>query len=153
MPVVLESRPLSTLRRCAPESKPSWNRLTSLLRITAQDFPTQLTGVDGLGAALQEIRRAFRPAIVCTTLGEAGSLTLTAEGEIRTPGFLVDTVDTTGAGDVFRGGFIAGWLLGGAEAQVADVLRYANATAALKCRALGGRSGIPTREEVAALMM
>lgn len=121
--------------------------------ITAQDFPTQLTGVDGLGAALRAIRRAFRPALVCTTLGEAGSLTLTAEGEIRTPGFRVDTVDTTGAGDVFRGGFIAGWLLGGAEARVEDVLRYANATAALKCRALGGRSGIPTREEVAALMM
>ena len=121
--------------------------------ITAQDFPTQLTGVDGLGAALHAIRRAFRPALVCTTLGEAGSLALTAEGEIRTPGFRVDAVDTTGAGDVFRGGFIAGWLLGGGEAQVEDVLRYANATAALKCRALGARSGIPTREEVADLLM
>ena len=121
--------------------------------IAAQDFPGQLTGLGNMGAALRAMRETFRPTLVCATLGEEGSLAVTADGEIRTPGFAVSVVDTTGAGDVFRGGFIAGWLLGGAEAQTEDVLRYANAAAALKCRALGARAGIPTREEVAQLLM
>ena len=120
--------------------------------ITAQDFPSSLTGVEPLGSALRAVFDHYRPALVCATLGEEGSLAVTAEGEVRTPGFAVEAVDTTGAGDCFRGGFIAGWLLSGPDAQIEDVLRYANAVAALKCRALGARDGIPTREEVAALI-
>jgi sugar/nucleoside kinase (ribokinase family) len=61
-------------------------------------------------------------------------------------------VDTTGAGDVFRGGFIAGWLEGDPGAEVERILAYANAVAALKCRALGARQGIPGREEVGVLL-
>ncbi len=121
--------------------------------ITAQDFPTKMTGIDNLGAAQRALLDTFRPALVCTTLGPDGSLALSSEGEIRTEGFRVDAVDTTGAGDVFRGGFIAGWLREGERADVEAVLRYANATAALKCRALGARAGIPTHEEVTELLM
>ena len=121
--------------------------------ITAQDFPRQLTGDGNLGAALRIMKETYRATLVCATLGEEGSLALTDGAEIRTHSFGVPVVDTTGAGDVFRGGFISGWLLGGAAAQIEDVLRYANAAAALKCRALGARAGIPTREEVAQLLM
>ena len=120
--------------------------------ITAQEFPTALTGQADLGRALQILRSSFGAGVVCTTLGAEGSLALVGGAEIRTPGFRVDVVDTTGAGDVFRGGFIAGWLLGGAGADVEGVLRYANAVAGLKCRALGARAGIPTRVEVEALL-
>ena len=121
--------------------------------ITAQDFPPALTGVGDLGTALQTVFETYRPAMVCATLGEGGSLAVTNGGEIRTPGFSVEAVDTTGAGDVFRGGFIAGWLRGGDAAQFEEVLRYANAVAALKCRALGARDGIPTPGEVNAFLM
>ncbi len=120
--------------------------------ITAQEFPTALTGQADLGRALQILRSSFRAGVVCTTLGAEGSLALVGGTEIRTPGFRVDVVDTTGAGDVFRGGFIAGWLRGGAGADIEDVLRYANAVAALKCRALGARAGIPAPAEVEALL-
>ena len=121
--------------------------------ITAQDFPGQLTGVGDLGTALRAMKETFGATLVCATLGEAGSLAVTDDGDIRTPGFAVSVVDTTGAGDVFRGGFISGWLRGGAAAQTEDVLRYANAAAALKCRALSARAGIPTHTEVAQLLM
>lgn len=121
--------------------------------ITAEDFPSQLTGTGDLGMALRTMKEAFRATLVCATLGEEGSLAVTDDGEIRTPGFAVSSVDTTGAGDVFRGGFISGWLLGDTAAQMEDVLRYANAAAALNCRALGARAGIPTREEVAQFLM
>ena len=120
--------------------------------ITAQDFPTALTGVGEMGAALRAVFDRYRPALVCATLGEEGSLAVTSDGEVRTQGFTVPAVDTTGAGDCFRGGFIAGWLLQGRGADIEDVLRYANAVAALKCRALGARNGIPSRAEVEALI-
>ena len=120
--------------------------------ITAQDFPEALTGIGDLGQALREIRHAFGATVVCTTLGEEGSLALVDEAEIRTPGYAVPVVDTTGAGDVFRGAFIAGWFQGGPDAEAEDVLRYANAAAALKCRALGAQAGIPTAAEVETLL-
>ena len=122
------------------------------LIVTAQDFPAALTGKGTPGAALRTIRDAYHPALVCMTLGAEGSLALVGDVEIRTPGFRVSVVDSTGAGDVFRGGFIAGWLRGGDDAQVEDVLRYANAVAALKCRGLGAREASPTPAEVDALM-
>ena len=120
--------------------------------ITAQDFPEALTGIGDLGRALREIRHAFGATMVCTTLGEEGSLALVDGAEIRTPGYAVPVVDTTGAGDVFRGAFIAGWFQGGPDAEAEDVLRYANAAAALKCRALGAQAGIPTAAEVETLL-
>ena len=120
--------------------------------VTAQDFPAALTGKGAPGAALRAIRDAYQPALVCMTLGAEGSLALVGNVEIRTPGFRVPVVDSTGAGDVFRGGFIAGWLRDGDGTEVEDVLRYANAVAALKCRGLGAREASPTSEEVDALI-
>jgi sulfofructose kinase len=63
----------------------------------------------------------------------------------------VDCVDTTGAGDVFRGAFAAGCLRE-PDADVEDLLTYANAGAALNCRALGARGGIPTTGEIDELL-
>ena len=60
-------------------------------------------------------------------------------------------MDSTGAGDAFRGGFAAGCLLT-PEGDIEDVLAYANAVAALNCRALGARGGIPTAGEVEQLL-
>jgi sulfofructose kinase len=120
--------------------------------IAAQDFPGALTGCGDLGRALAAMAAEFGAPVVGVTLGSEGSLALAGGREIRTRAFDVPVVDTTGAGDVFRGGFICGWLAGGEDADLSEVLRYANATAGLKCRALGARTGIPTREEVERLM-
>ena len=111
--------------------------------ITARDFPTALTGKGAPGAALRAIRDAYHPAMVCMTLGAEGSLALVGDVEIGTPAFRVPVVDTTGAGDVFRGGFISGWLRDGEAAKVEDVLRYANAVAALKVPRSGRPRGEP----------
>ena len=120
--------------------------------ITSQEFPVEFTGITDLGAALRELNMAYRPAMTCATLGPEGSLALVGETEIRTAGFEVSVIDTTGAGDVFRGGFIAGWLLAGSAPNVEQVLIYANAVAALKCRKLGARAGIPNRVEVETIL-
>ena len=120
--------------------------------ITAEEFPGALTGARTPGAALRAIRDAYRPALVCMTLGAEGSLALVGDVEVRTPAFRVPVVDSTGAGDVFRGGFIAGWLRGGDGVPAEEVLRYANAVAALKCRGLGAREASPSPAEVDALL-
>jgi len=120
--------------------------------IAAQDFPAALTGYEETGRALEAMAAEYPSArLVCVTLGEHGSLALCQGREIRTPAFQVDCVDSTGAGDAFRGGFAAGCLLM-PDADVEDLLNYANAVAALNCRALGARGGLPTADEVEHLL-
>jgi sugar/nucleoside kinase (ribokinase family) len=58
-------------------------------------------------------------------------------------------VDTTGAGDVFRGGFVYAWLKGDAPA---DILRFANAAAATSCTRVGAITGVPSLEDALALL-
>jgi sulfofructose kinase len=120
--------------------------------IAAQEFPSELTGQEHLGRALEIIAGEFGSPIVCVTLGEEGSLALVGGREIRTPGFAVDCIDTTGAGDAFRAGFAAGCLYD-PQGEVDDVLAYANAVAALNCRALGARGGMPVPRDVERLLM
>jgi len=112
--------------------------------VTSSRFPSLFTGISDREKALLELQRHTR-GFLCTTLGPEGAIAL-VDGEILyAHGFQVDVVDTTGAGDVFHGGFIYGLLQ---NWEVTEILRFANAVAALKCRALGGRRGIPSLGEV-----
>ena len=61
-------------------------------------------------------------------------------------------MDTTGAGDAFRGGLAAGCLRA-SDGELEDVLDYANAVAALNCLGLGARGGLPTVAQVDELLM
>jgi len=71
---------------------------------------------------------------------------MNSEGQIyRQPAFPVDAVDTTGCGDVFHGGYLYGLLQAWPLPQT---VRFASACAALKTRALGGRTAIPTLSEI-----
>jgi sulfofructose kinase len=120
--------------------------------IAAEAFPGELTGHDEPGRALAAIAREFDTPLVCVTLGPDGSLARCGGREIRTPGFQIDCVDSTGAGDAFRGGFAAGCLRA-PEGQIEDALTYANAVAALNCRALGARGGMPTASEIDQILL
>ena len=89
--------------------------------------------------------RAMGPACVVITLGAKGLVYLDGDRFGRMKAFRVKVVDTTGAGDVFHGAFCYGLVAGFALEQN---LRFASAAAAMKCRHIGGRAGIPTRREV-----
>jgi sugar/nucleoside kinase (ribokinase family) len=78
------------------------------------------------------------------TLGREGALILCQNRFIYSPGFVVEAVDTTGAGDVFHGAFIYGLLAGW---RMDRILEFSNAMAALNCTSLGARGGIGTRAE------
>ena len=89
--------------------------------------------------------RAMGPACVVITLGAKGLAYLDGDRYGRMKAFRVKVVDTTGAGDVFHGAFCYGLVEGFA---LEKNLRFASAAAAMKCRHIGGRAGIPTRREV-----
>jgi sugar/nucleoside kinase (ribokinase family) len=120
--------------------------------VTAASFPKAFTGHTQLGKAMSEIAAFSGAAIVCVTLGEEGCLALVGGDEIQMPAFAIDAVDTTGAGDLFRAGLIARWLSEPDGPIVAELLRYANAVAALNCLAVGAWTAAPRRSDVEALL-
>jgi sugar/nucleoside kinase (ribokinase family) len=90
--------------------------------------------------------RALGPQVVWVTRGAAGCLGM-ADGEfLDVPTFDTPVTDTTGAGDVFHGAYIAAMLEGLPHRECA---RYANAVSSIKCMFVGGRTGIPNRETLA----
>ena len=113
--------------------------------ICSSDFPKRATGETDLGLALRKLHEQTGSYLVASTTGKEGVLAYCNGDYIHSPGFDVDCRDATGAGDAFHGGFIYGLLTG---ISVEDTLRFANAVAALKCRAIGARTALPTIEEV-----
>ena len=116
--------------------------------ISSKEFPRRLTGVDDERRALVAARSLLREdAVLGMTLGGRGAVVYHGGAFIESPAFAVPggCRDTTGAGDAFHAGFIDG-LLRGEEVEAS--LRLANATAALKCRALGARTALPTPREL-----
>jgi sugar/nucleoside kinase (ribokinase family) len=84
--------------------------------------------------------------LVVVTRGAEGSSATSSEGVVVAPGVPCDDlVSTLGAGDVFHGALLA-YLARGETLE--EALRGANTAASLSCRALDGRSAIPTRDEL-----
>ena len=92
-----------------------------------------------------EAIREMGAGCAVVTLGEKGLVYQDGDTRGELPAFDVEVVDTTGAGDVFHGAFCYGLVQG---FSLAENLRFSSATSALKCQRLGGRAGIPTREQV-----
>jgi sulfofructose kinase len=116
--------------------------------IFAEHVPPALTGIDDPDAALRALRRAHS-GVLCVTLGSRGAMALEGDRLHYAPAFAVDAVDTTGAGDVFRGAFIYAYLNGFA---IPHALRLANAAAAVSCTRLGAMASVPSREEAERLI-
>jgi sugar/nucleoside kinase (ribokinase family) len=115
------------------------------------EFPEKLTGIRDRRTALTEIKARYGCPIVGVTKGDRGSSVLVGDTYIKTAAYDVPggCVDTTGAGDAFRVGLIYGLLKG---AEIEESLKFANATAALKCRKLGARTALPDEIELMSLI-
>ncbi|MCC7008882.1 MAG: carbohydrate kinase family protein [Acidobacteria bacterium] len=116
--------------------------------VVPRAFLESWTSTASPGAGLAALDREFQPAATIVTLGAEGSLALANGREIRTPGFQVDVVDTTGAGDAFRAGFVSAWIRLADAPDLETILEQANATAALNCQAVGAQTGLPRRPDV-----
>jgi sugar/nucleoside kinase (ribokinase family) len=102
----------------------------------------EMTGEDD-PACMAEKLLAQGPAMVALTMGADGCLVATSDGVTHCPGFRVQVVDTTGAGDAFLGGLSYALLQRRAPAEAG---RFANACAALCCTRVGARAMSPLAE-------
>jgi sugar/nucleoside kinase (ribokinase family) len=116
--------------------------------IASKDFPERLTGEKKLLKSLPEICAEFQCRLTAATLGAEGVLAWDGARFFVCPGFRVNAVDTTGAGDIFHGAFLYGLVRGWG---VEEILEFACAAAALNCEATGARGGIATLEQIARL--
>jgi sulfofructose kinase len=116
--------------------------------VCSSEFPELFTGDKHREEALRKIK-AHGPACVVATLGKNGAIALTDRGLIRSRGYKVACVDSTGAGDVFHGAFIYGLAK---DWDLEAVLDFSNAAAALNCTAIGARGGIKPVEEISNLI-
>ena len=116
--------------------------------IFADGVVQELTGEPDAAAALRALRRQH-PGLLCVTRGREGAVLLEDDTLHVQPAFVVAAVDTTGAGDVFRAGFVAAALRGAAPHEA---LRFATAAAAVSCTREGAMDSVPSRAEVEALL-
>lgn len=117
--------------------------------VASSDFPVQWTNESDPFKALEMIQKEYDLRVAAMTLGAHGALALCDGKFVYSPAFVVNCVDTTGAGDVFHGAFCYAVLR---DMPMRDALDFSNAMAALNCMALGARGAIRGLDEVRALM-
>ncbi|EUJ33204.1 ribokinase [Listeria floridensis FSL S10-1187] len=100
---------------------------------------SQMERIEAARELLQWVRKA-----VIVTLGEAGSLFVTAEAVHEIPAVKADAVDTTAAGDSFIGTFAHYVLRQGEE----DAIKRASLVAALVVAKQGAHTSIPSSHEL-----
>ncbi len=109
---------------------------------------TEVDDIESARRAAARLRAAGVGTVILT-LGGRGALLLEGQKATHVPGYRVDVVDTTAAGDAFVGGFAVAL----AEGQdLAEAVRFANAAGALAVTKLGAQPSLPTRSEVEAFL-
>lgn len=117
--------------------------------IASSEFPGQWTSERDPLRALALIQEEYGMRVAAMTLGAHGALAREAGRFHYSPAFVVNCVDTTGAGDTFHGAFGYAMLAG---LPLGEALEFSNAMAALNCTALGARGRIASVDEARALM-
>ncbi|HYO81914.1 MAG TPA: ribokinase [Bryobacteraceae bacterium] len=116
---------------------------TEALTLLGETASGHIASSEAAAAARRLMERGPRAVII--KLGAAGCTYVDGATQIASPGFSVDAVDTTAAGDTFN----AALAVALAEEQpIARALRFANAAAALSVTRPGAQSSIPSRHEV-----
>ena len=115
---------------------PSWDDVTAITGANDRD-------------AIVDAMLEHGPQVVALKLGKEGAYVATPNERRVVPGFSVEAVDATGAGDCFGGAFVARIVAGDDPFAAA---RYANAAAALSTTGYGAVAPIPRREAVERLM-
>ena len=107
--------------------------------ITSSEFPSNWTGESDPCRALTLMQETFGMKVAAMTLGAHGALARLDGRFYYSPAFVVNCVDTTGAGDIFHGAFCHAFA-GGADFPAS--LAAAAEAASLSCTAWGPRQWI-----------
>jgi sulfofructose kinase len=117
--------------------------------VASSEFPSRWTREPDPLRALTMIQEEYGMRVAAMTLGADGSLARVDGRFLYSPGFVVDCIDTTGAGDVFHGAFCYAVI---ESMPVREALEFSNAMAALNCSALGARGHIASVAEARAFI-
>jgi sulfofructose kinase len=117
--------------------------------VASSEFPSHWTSEGDPFKALEMIQGRYGMRVAAMTLGAHGALARFEGRFFYSPAFVINCVDTTGAGDVFHGAFCYAVLQ---NMPLGEALEFSNAMAALNCTALGARGGIATIDQAKALM-
>lgn len=134
-----QGRWMAALAPCLPHLDVLFGNRDELACVTDSDSPPRM-------AALLRDRGV---GVVAVKLGAEGSYVAGGTWRAFVPAYAVEVVDTTGAGDAYCGGFLAGYLR---EWDLERVARFANAVGAMCVTALGGTGGIRGMEETVHFM-
>lgn len=117
-----------------------------------QSEAVQLLGADYAPGDPSDVAQALRQRggrTIVLKRGAEGAYLSAGSIETSVPGFRVDAVDTTAAGDAFTAA------LGVARVEgmsLESAVRFANAAGALACTKLGAQPALPARAQVTALL-
>ncbi|NLC47720.1 MAG: carbohydrate kinase family protein [Firmicutes bacterium] len=117
--------------------------------IPSEEFALKFTNMQDAEQAAASLYAEYKPEVVVVTQGSRGGLIYNGSKLHRYPAFEVNVIDSNGAGDVFHGAFIAGYLKGMSHEEAAE---FASAVSAIKCMSLGARESIPSYKETVAFL-
>ena len=121
----------------------------NLLKISDEEL-LFLTGADDVAPLWRD-----RMELICVTYGPAGAVVHLRDGStVKHGGYAVQARDTTGAGDAFVAAMLIGILENrdDYEAQLPEILDFANAVGALTCLKEGAIPSLPTVAEARAFL-
>jgi sugar/nucleoside kinase (ribokinase family) len=148
-----QARESGTTTSLDPNWDPSerWDSaLLSLLDVTDVFLPNSaeargITGIDDIDVVAETLSE--HGSLVAVKFGQGGGLAVADGRLVHVESVPVEVVDTTGAGDSFDAGFLAGYLHGW---PIERCLRLAVACGSLSTRAAGGTGSQPTLDEALA---
>lgn len=105
----------------------------------------EISGAKNAEESLYFFSKNYPNLKIMLTLGEKGSVYFDKENKIFQSAFLVDAVDTTGAGDTFTGYFVAGI---SQNENYCEILKKASAASAISVSRMGAAPSIPKMDEV-----
>lgn len=117
--------------------------------IVSKDFACRLMDDTNLERALRSMSTRYGSRLSAATLGEDGVLAWNGKELVHSAAYRVPVIDTTGAGDIFRAGFIYALMR---QWPLDRQLDFSCAAAAMNCMAQGARGGIKTAAAIEDLM-
>lgn len=129
----------------------------SILKISDNEIQW-LSGCEDYDAGIAWLRSRHDIPLVLLSLGKTGSRAYCGDVRVEVPSFVMpNTIETTGAGDTFFGGVLHyvlehGWHTYSAE-ELTEMLRFANAAAALITTRRGALRVMPSQEEIQKVLL
>ncbi len=97
-----------------------------------------------LSVCLKKLQRMCTKPVIATA-GELGSILFEGKKMEIIPSLSIRSIDTTGAGDIYRGAFAFGILQ---KWNIRECIQFANLVGGLQCTRMGNVAAIPTKQEI-----